>query len=142
MKGITLIELIVVIAILAIILGISIPNFNKWRKRISVEGDVKKIYSFIQLKRKEAFVKRQSYVIEASGKQVCSKIGNVIDKCIELANNFSGQMEITSKGVIKNTSQNRTISLDDDIDSDYDCVKGHLVRVKMGKMENGECKVK
>jgi len=48
MRGITLIEVLVVIVIFSILATIAIPAFNNWRIRISIESDVKDIYAFVQ----------------------------------------------------------------------------------------------
>lgn len=48
-KGLTLIELLIVIAIIAILSTIAIPNFVKFREIYVTKGDMQKVVSFINL---------------------------------------------------------------------------------------------
>lgn len=57
--GITLIELLMVLSIMAIILSIAIPQYTKWKKKYDVQEDVKNIYSLLQDARMRSFVEKR-----------------------------------------------------------------------------------
>ena len=47
-KGFTIFELLVVMAIIGIMSGVAYPNFSKWNKERKVRQDVEKISSLIK----------------------------------------------------------------------------------------------
>jgi prepilin-type N-terminal cleavage/methylation domain-containing protein len=53
-KGFTLVELVVVLAILSIIMAISIPNFSAWLPRNRIKTSVRHIYNDMNLARSRA----------------------------------------------------------------------------------------
>lgn len=55
-KGISLIELIVVIGIISILLAIVTINFNNWTRRYNIEKEVKELYSDLMFIRQQALV--------------------------------------------------------------------------------------
>jgi prepilin-type N-terminal cleavage/methylation domain-containing protein len=60
-KGVTLIELIVVITIIAIGAAIAVPNMSGWMARTKLNAEARKVYSVFQQARSEA-IKRNSDV--------------------------------------------------------------------------------
>ena len=60
-KGVTLIELIVVLTIIAISAAIAIPNMSGWMAKMKLNAEARKVYSSFQLARSEA-IKRNSDV--------------------------------------------------------------------------------
>ena len=50
-QGFTLLELLIVIAFVAIIMAIGIPNFSKWKEKYEINGQAKKVYFDIMLAR-------------------------------------------------------------------------------------------
>jgi len=50
-KGFTLLELLIVIAFVAIIMAIGIPNFSKWKEKYEINGQAKKVYFDMMLAR-------------------------------------------------------------------------------------------
>lgn len=144
-RGITLIEIIVVIAIMAIILSISIPYYAKWKKRLSVESDTKKIYGVLQTYRMKAFTEKREFYITLNGKTL-----NIYDKksnrklfTISLENNFKftgttrSQIDIDQRGTFYGSS---IYAEDyDKADAQYDCVAISDVRVRLGKYNGERC---
>ena len=53
-KGFTIVELVVVLAILSIIMAISIPNFSAWLPRNRIKTSVRHIYNDMNLARSRA----------------------------------------------------------------------------------------
>ena len=145
--GITLIEIIVVIAIIAVILSISIPYYTKWKKRMSVESDTKKIYGVLQTYRMKAFTEKKEFYIKLKGKKL-----EVYDKnkgkvfTISLENNFkftgdsTQQIDIDKRGTFYGSS---IYAEDyDKADAQYDCVAVDDIRVRLGKYNGDKCVAK
>jgi type IV fimbrial biogenesis protein FimT len=59
MRGVTLIELMVTLAVLAIILTLAIPSFNDFRQRSALRGATDQIISFLNIARFEALKRNQ-----------------------------------------------------------------------------------
>lgn len=55
-KGISLIELMIVICIISILLAIATINFNNWTRRHNIEKEVKELYSDLMFVRQQALV--------------------------------------------------------------------------------------
>lgn len=64
-KGFTLVELMVIIAILAITASIAIPNFTKLIRNNQVQAKADELSSLLQYARSEAVAKRTSVTVEA-----------------------------------------------------------------------------
>lgn len=50
-QGFTLLELLIVIAFVAIIMAIGVPNFSKWKEKYEINGQAQKVYFDIMLAR-------------------------------------------------------------------------------------------
>ncbi len=143
--GITLIETIVVIAIIAIILSISIPYYAKWKKRMSVESDTKKIYGVLQTYRMKAFTEKREFYIKLNGKnvEIYDKEKNKKVFTISLENNFKFTGNSTNKIDIdqRGTFYGSSIYAEDyeKADAQYDCIAISDVRVRLGKYNGEKC---
>ncbi len=146
-KGITLIEIIVVVAIVAIILGMSVPYYTKWKKRVSIESDTKRIYGVIQNFRSKAFAEKTEYKVKLSDKKVEIYQNNKPIYSLSLENNFkftgssTTEIKIDQRGTFSGSS----IYAEDykQTDAQYDCIAINNIRVRLGKMsEGGRCVAK
>jgi prepilin-type N-terminal cleavage/methylation domain-containing protein len=75
-KGVTLIELIVVIAIIAISAAIAVPGMNGWMTKSKVNSEARKIYSVYQLARSEAIRNNSPVQVAIKWGQNEDPIGN------------------------------------------------------------------
>ena len=50
-QGFTLLELLIVIAFVAIIMAIGVPNFSKWKEKYEINGQAQKVYFDMMLAR-------------------------------------------------------------------------------------------
>lgn len=65
MQGLTLIELMVTISVLAIILGIAVPSFDRFVKSSRAEAQTSAMSSSLNLARSEAVKRGENIIVEA-----------------------------------------------------------------------------
>jgi len=63
-KGVTLIELIIVLAIIAISAAIAIPGMSGWMAKTKLNAETRKLYSVFQLARSEAIKNNQNVTVD------------------------------------------------------------------------------
>jgi prepilin-type N-terminal cleavage/methylation domain-containing protein len=66
-RGFTLVEMLIVIAILGIVLGIAAPNFTRYRDNANLKEAARDISSDIQLYKQRAIAENTNYEITFSG---------------------------------------------------------------------------
>jgi len=157
-KGVTLIELMVVIALVSVVAGVAIVSFSTTRKRASIERDVQRIYSEIQRQRMKAFTKKVNIKIfcdvieKENGVKEYLLIMNCTDSngnpCnshnatpdnVTLENPFTGTLSINSKGLFSQLGSIRYNGADS-VSPKYDCVVASPYRIRMGRWDKDEGK--
>jgi prepilin-type N-terminal cleavage/methylation domain-containing protein len=86
-KGVTLIELIIVLTIVAIGAAIAAPNINGWMARSKLNAEARNVYSVFQLARSEAIKRNQNVAVSirwagtggAGPNDFCSYVGTNAD---------------------------------------------------------------
>ena len=141
MRGITLIEALIAIAIFAILLTLAIPPLNRWRIRSSIEGDTKDIYALIQKARAVAFTRKVDLTVQANSNRVCIYQGTVQLECLSLNNNFSGSVGISRRGYFSSSGSIRYTG-SANVNPNYNCVVASLNRVRLGVWNGSECTAK
>ena len=66
-RGFTLIEIIIVIAILGILGAIAMPSFNVWRQNAQVRSDARLVMGALQQARVEAITRNESVTMDFDG---------------------------------------------------------------------------
>lgn len=61
-KGITLIEILVVLSIMGILLSIGIPQYTKWKTKYDYECDIKELYSLLSDARMKSYTQKKECV--------------------------------------------------------------------------------
>ena len=152
-KGISFVELIVVISIIGILAGALGHSYQDWAQRYAVEAATRLIYSDLQKARISAVDKN------------CTHFAVLNDFSYEISEDSNGSGTIDSGDsvwpafpkqseyrIVKNGSGNkiyfhqdgqlapsRTIRLESDCDPDRNCIKISSTRIVMGKYLGGAC---
>ncbi|WP_457624702.1 prepilin-type N-terminal cleavage/methylation domain-containing protein [Persephonella sp.] len=141
-KGLTVVELVVAVVILAIILAIAIPPFMGWLRKYNIEKDMKTIQATLQEARMRAFSEKIDLTVTVSGNQICykcstddsnciSKYGTDCLKTVDLSYNYpSVNIEISKRGVFSTAN---TIGYTSENSASYDCVKISNLRAVLEK---------
>jgi prepilin-type N-terminal cleavage/methylation domain-containing protein len=95
-KGFTLIEVMVVVALIAILSGIALPNAIAWRSNAKLSSTVREIMADLQLAKMEA-IKRNRNVeaVFTTGKGSNSTIKDLATNQILSGNSYSADIEVT-----------------------------------------------
>lgn len=143
-KAFTLIEILIVIAILSILMAIIYRPIAQKIEEIKVEKDVKRIYGLLQEGRMIAFTQKKDLKFELSGSQACLKDvsdNNNVIKCISLEVPFSSvTVDISNRGIfgsqtsIYYTGSVKVITTD--------CVVVSWTRVRLGVYDGSKCNAK
>ena len=78
-KGFTLLELIIAIAVMAILMAIATPSFNTWRAQASLKAEAREVLGSFQRARSEAVTRNTLIVLsfsEGSGSLATWKISD------------------------------------------------------------------
>ena len=158
-KGFTLIELMVVIAIVAMLATLALTGYHSTREKVKVENEIKALYGNLQNAKMRAFAEKRMWGLVWSSVPFTS---------YEMRYDTDGDDDITDSGGYNSTGTvsdlqypiNRTTSLnyvtfkasglsnnelsfyvDSAPDAEYDCVKVTQTRIKMGKWNatSNEC---
>ncbi len=157
-KGITLIEIVIVVAVIAVIVLIAGVQFQGMKKKYDVESITKNIYADLMEARYRAFSENNTYGLYWGSspfnsyelRRDNSNNGNItngynISRPVSLENDFkrngsSSYVKFNEKGTADNYL---TIYYDDSsIESEYSCVSVSITRTKMGKWDGSDCKLR
>ena len=144
-KGFTLIEMIIVIAIMTILMYIGLMSFQSITLKTRVENDTKRIYGVDTMARQLTFACKDVLELKFENDNVTSYDGSgtrILELTSELESDFSMSDNITFRGgfiatggLIKSTNTANA-------NATYDCIEFAKTRIRMGRMESGVCKTK
>ncbi len=164
-RGVTLIELMVVVAIIGILIIALAFSYQGWQGRYKVEGAIKTLQTDLMNARAQATQRASTYLVDfqtstypntyrvaddANGNGTIDggEVLATFPKSVEYAINGGVLLTFDSKGLIYSGSpavlitNPVTISLTSNVNPDYDCVRIESTRINAGQMQGGVCNVK
>ena len=155
-KGLTLIELMVVIAIIAMLASFALTGYRAARNKVKVESEIKALYGDLQNARLRAFAEKRAWGIYWGSSPFTSYDvrydtdgdGNLTDSggygsAGTISNlEFPIKVNTSSKCVIFKKSGLTTTLLSfyiDGTEAEYDCISVSATRIKMGKWDGSTC---
>lgn len=163
-RGITLVEMVVVIAIMTILIALATIAFNDYQVKYAVENEIKTLYSDIMGARMHAMNENRPYSVNFYAKSYKTKADLDIVKYSKdvkygLAfnlqdsdGNLHSDIWFDNRGIV--FIGNNPAPNDDDVknfvrvnvntSSEYDCIEVKSTRIKMGRWNgsNATCEVR
>lgn len=154
-KGLTLIELIIVIAIIGILVVALAFSFQGWLAAYNVESQIKTLHADLMNARARAMQRNRAHLVDFFPSATTYRISEDLNengaintgeplpsfpKNVDYTVNWDGGGTITfdNRGL---ASPNGTISftLPSGVTPDYDCITLEATRINMGLMTGGAC---
>lgn len=153
MRGLTLIELIIVLVIFSIVISIGVYAYNSYSKKISIENDVYSIYTMLNKARTSAFTEKISLTVRLIGTDNRTFI---IDNDTNSTNGYFDEVNLTNafysstNGALDSFRFDRNGFADyqghirsiERTDNSIDCVVVSFGRIAIGKFDGNQCKAK
>jgi prepilin-type N-terminal cleavage/methylation domain-containing protein len=146
-NGFSLVELVVVIAILAILLSIATLQFNQYTKKSVIEGQVRTMYTDLMTVRSQAlFEKRDrtvtvtatSFSVYSSSLATGTPVLQRTLKCRVISNNsMPYTVTFNSRGVIDGVDNASICAEPSDNPAAIDSLVLYTTRIQMGKRDAG-----
>lgn len=163
-RGVTLVELVVVVGVTVILVGALGFEFQDWMARYKIESQAKELYAeFINLKADATSLGRPQFVWIAGGKRYVmyddslpSPGGDGVATSAEVVSDKESRYELSPKmvfgfgrnGILIYHKSKAVINRDffvrliHDKKPDYDCIEFNRTRVNLGLFENGKCEAR
>ena len=135
-SGFTLIEVLIVLAVMGVILSLAVPSYTDWRIERQLTSDTQKVAGFVQKRRAKAYsTKKNIEIIVDGSNSICDNAGH----CIEMENDFkatASNLSISSRGIY-DTGHIRIEDQDmiDAYEPEYSCVVLTSTRARLGEYD-------
>ncbi|MCA1980630.1 MAG: hypothetical protein LDL10_03745 [Calditerrivibrio sp.] len=153
MKGITLLELVLVLFIFSLIISIGVYSYNYHAKKISIENDTYTIYSDFTNARTSAFTEKEVKFVKIIG---LDKKVIIIDNDSNENNGYISATNLANSFVASSNGSGNIFRFDKngfadyqghirsqvDLSSHYDCVVVSYGRIAIGKYDGNNCVAK
>lgn len=154
--GLSLVEMLIVIAIAGILMAIATIQFGQWTRKYNIEREIKELYSDLMNARMQAMTKNRTNGIRLVSSTQYTTLddlnndgdfndaGEVSPNLKNLTNQMSwngnppanSNLTFNSRGL---ASSSGTISITNTVGAGYDCITISTTRINMGQMSGGSC---
>ncbi|MBU4229548.1 MAG: pilus assembly FimT family protein [Desulfurivibrionaceae bacterium] len=134
-RGFTLIELMIVVAVIGILMTIAMGNYTQTSRRSSINRDLNAIASFLQEKRLEAFSQKLQITVTATA----TNLSTPANGAITMENPFvvPANFVVSTRGLYTTTGTLRLADMS--AGSPNNCVTVSITRVRMGAWDGANC---
>ncbi len=150
-SGFTLVEMMIVVAIVAVLIMAVTTSYRSWTRKYRVENDVKEMYASLMDARAQAMQRKRMYFVTITGSQYTiyedtspapdgDRILNTAADNLVLRRapqnaiqTFPATIAFDPDGVVSVTSG--FIRISSPVQADYDCISLGRTRIKMGQMD-------
>jgi prepilin-type N-terminal cleavage/methylation domain-containing protein len=143
-KGITLIELIVVVGILGILLTMGTFNYKRLMVKANIEKDTRQILAVTNRARQYSFTRKINLFVKVNGKSITVEDADDAvygDFRLNTGTEFVTDDDIAfSDGFVVATGMIRASVLNSG--AEFDCVSFEANRIKTGKFDGENCDVR
>jgi len=150
-RGFSLIELIVVMALIGILVSVATLDFNSWQRKSTVEAQVKELYADIQDARMKAAYTKSTYRVEitspqlvtfrrySSGADVAGTVVKTKKLPVAVTTNMTPpiptSIDFNTSGIMSDPDQ-KVICVTTTVDASYDAIIISGALTGMGKQTN------
>lgn len=156
-SGLTLVELMVVVTIIAIILAIATMNFTRWSDKYTVESYTKQIHSILMKARNDAATSNTQQLITLAANQAQITQDNNGNSAVDageptitspyprftISSNIGGGLPsvivFSRRGITNNIQTISITGYSPNASPGLDCIVLAKTRVNMGRMTGGVC---
>ncbi len=156
--GFTMLELLVVIAIVGVLVAMAVINYENLSRKAKIESEIKTLYSDLMKQRALAIARSRNVGIRLHTATQYSEIddrnedgdfGDTGEAILKepLKNSIMWRSQVpdnddivfSSSGITTDTG---TISIQNNVGAEYDCIVIHFARTNIGRLNNGQCVAK
>ena len=163
-EGFTLVELMMVLAIIMILLGIAVLAFSTWSARYNIEAEIQQIYGDLAITRTRAMHRNRMHFVQLTAANYTvyedtnpAPLGDgaltvgldavfmqrIVSHPISMSLGLGGGLNFDTRGFAANfgPGQTEAICVLSTVSPDYDCIVLSQARINMGKIvaQGGGC---